>query len=111
MKKQMRHIFRLLLLVALIFSAASVSAAPGWEKIASAKEEITETIAQDGVDVKVVDGAIWLRLTTKSNVKVFTILGQLVADQQIEAGLWRLPLTARGIYILKIGSVTRRITI
>lgn len=111
MNKLKRHIIRLTAAMVLTITAVSGYAAPGWEKIAPAKEEITETVVQDGVDVRVVDGAVWIRLNGKNNVKVFTILGQLVAEQQLDAGTWRMPLTARGIYILKIGSTTRRITI
>lgn len=74
---------------------------------------MTEMIDQssDNIEVKVIDAAIVLTVSQTTNVKLFTILGQLVAEQKIEAGTWRMPLSSRGIYILKAGSVTRRVTI
>ena len=89
----------------------TAAAAPTWEKVGGVNAELVEQTTGDNIDVKVVDGAIVLTLTRQSNVKLFTILGQLVAEKQLEPGTWRFPLSARGIYILKTGSATRRITI
>lgn len=47
----------------------------------------------------------------RTNIKIFTILGQLVAQDTLHPGIYRFKLPARGIYLLKAGSVTRRVTI
>lgn len=106
-----RLIIRLMTVAALTLLSVSAVAAPSWEKVASRQTEVTDMADADAVDVSVYDGSIYLSLGTKTEVKVFTILGQLVAHQKLDAGTWRMPLSARGIYILKAGSVTRRITI
>ena len=110
MRKWLRHTIRPLAVVAALTFGAIAEAAPKWEKVGAA---ITEMIDQssDNIEVKVIDGAIVLTVSQTTNVKLFTILGQLVAEQKIEAGTWRMPLSSRGIYILKAGSVTRRVTI
>ncbi len=101
-----------MLAVMLLFAASLVAvAAPVWEKVAATPMELVETPSQEIADARVVDGAIVLTLNSASTVKVFTILGQLVAQQKLEAGTWRLPLSSRGIYILKAGSSTKRITL
>lgn len=87
------------------------AAPPAWEKISSRHSESIENIEPTSFDVKVFDGVVELTLNAKTNVKVITILGQPVVQQDLEAGVWRLPLSARGIYIMKIGSATHRITI
>ena len=98
-------------LTVLALASALADAAPVWEKVAPVTTEITDATATDAYEVKLADNAIILTLTNRTSVKIFTILGQLVAEKQLEAGTWRLPLQARGIYILKVGTSTRRITI
>lgn len=97
-------------LAVLALASALADAAPVWEKVAPIATEVAEPSA-DAYEVRIAERAIILTLTNKSSVKVFTILGQLVAEKQLETGTWRLPLSARGIYILKVGTSTRRITI
>lgn len=109
--KMKRLIIRLTTVAALTLLSVPAVAAPSWEKVAIRQSEVTEMVDADAVEVSVYDGSIYLTLNSKTEVKVFTILGQLVARQKLEAGTWRMPLSARGIYILKAGSVTRRITI
>ena len=101
------------LLAASLLSPLTASpATPRWEPV------VTETIAyvdtasdSDAVDVSVRDGYIYVTTSRPASVKVLSILGQLISQQNIPAGTSRLRITARGIYILKIGSITRRITI
>ncbi len=113
MKSSLRHIIRLVCVTVVLSCAVlDADAAKQWERIAQAPTtETVEGAAAEQYDVRVADGAVVLTINRKSPVKIFTILGQLVAEQQLEAGVWRMPLTVRGIYILKIGDSTRRITI
>lgn len=111
MTKLPKFFQRALLIAAVAAVALTAAAAPAWEKVGGVSPDIVEQTSGENMDVKVVDGAIVLIITRQSNVKLFTILGQLVAEKQLEPGTWRFPLSARGIYILKAGSATRRITI
>ena len=110
MKRLSRHILRLFVTAVLLLPGSLAAAAPVWEKVAPVSTEVADAIT-DSYEVRLSDNAIILTLPDKTSVKVFTILGQLVAEKQLEAGTWRLPLSARGIYILKVGTSTRRITI
>lgn len=107
------YLLKSLAVAVMLVVAADVAAAPtrNWEKVSSAVTEVTEADSMEAVDVRVSDGYVYICVLQPTPVKVFTILGQLVTKQNLEAGVWRLPLSARGIYILKVGSQTRRITI
>ena len=107
----LRHIARLTAVVMFAALAFMTAATPAWEKVANVTPETVESVKGDYYDVRVVDRVVTLTLIHNTNVKVFTILGQLVADRQLEAGVWRLSLSDRGIYILKVGTSTRRITL
>ncbi len=63
------------------------------------------------VDVAVRDGYLYVTLSRRSQVKLFTILGQTVSQAELPAGTSRLRIAARGIYILRAGDTAVRITI
>ncbi len=65
----------------------------------------------EGVTVAVSEGYIYVAAEAPVDVRVFTILGQLISQEKLEAGTHRFHMKSRGIYILKIGSQTRRVTI
>lgn len=65
----------------------------------------------DEVVTAVSDGYLYLSVRQRTSVKLFTILGQPVMHSVVNPGNYRLRLPARGIYLLKIGGATRRVTI
>lgn len=69
--------------------------------------------ATDDGDIEVVVRGLTIYVTTPRpmQVKIFTILGQLIVQQNVPAGTTRLNVNARGIYILKAGDATCRITV
>ncbi|MCM1037332.1 MAG: hypothetical protein NC406_08445 [Bacteroides sp.] len=106
---------RLLAILTLTLAAAAASAAspadsPRWEVVETLPTDIVEP-QNEHVEVIVRDGAIYLAAPRPTQVKLFTILGQTVAQDRLPAGTSRLRLSGRGIYILKAGSFTCRVTI
>ena len=90
--------------------AVDTAAAPGpprWETV----DTVVESLSDDREDITVRDQYIYLSTPRPVTAKLFTILGQPVTQAQLPAGTSRLRIDARGIYILKVGSLTRRITI
>ena len=69
--------------------------------------------ATDEGDIEVAVRGLTIYITTPRpmQVKIFTILGQLIVQQNVSAGTTRLSVSARGIYILKAGDATCRITV
>ncbi len=86
---------------------------PGWEQVQS--PQAVSSRSDDGneerVDVTVRDGYIYVTTPRPVTVRVMTILGQLISQQNLPEGTSRLKVTSRGIYILKAGSQTHRVTI
>lgn len=105
---------RRFVLIALILLSAllSTGAAPRWEAVNSPGRIFTEQrLEAEGADIAVRDSCIYVNVPRQANVKVFTILGQLISQETLPAGTHRLQMSAKGIYILKIGTSTRRVTI
>lgn len=67
--------------------------------------------AQEEPYTTVSDGYVYVAVRQRTTVKVFTILGQLVVQENLQPGIYRYKLNSRGIYLLKVGSATRRVTI
>lgn len=106
----MKRPLRILLILALLLVAPlSTSMAAGWEHV-----ELFRSDPSDGderIDVEVRDSYIYVSTNRPVTVKICTILGQLVSQEKIPAGVSRIRLAQRGVYILKAGSTTRRVNI
>lgn len=100
----------LLAATAALPGAAAESGRPRWEVVETLPADIVEP-QSERVDVIVRDGVIYLAVPRPTQVKLFTILGQPVAQDRLPAGTSRLRPPGRGIYILKAGSYTCRVTI
>lgn len=103
----MRYLLAVLLLAA---SMAVQATKPKWEALETPRTYL-EQIDADGFDISVSEGSVYLSLRKPATVKVFTILGQLITQDTLPTGAHRLKMPAKGIYIIKIGSTTRRVTI
>ncbi len=86
----------------------AASASPNWEQ---ATAITVDNADGDRFDVRTRDGYIIVTTDRQVTVKLFSILGQLITQQTLQPGVWRLKVKARGIYILKTDTVTRRVTV
>ena len=65
----------------------------------------------DGVEIFQRSGAITIRTQRTIQVKVFTILGQLVSQATLQPGTSELRLSSRGIYMVKFGNITQKVAV
>lgn len=101
-----------LIIIIFLSSLCSTGATPRWEAVDSPGRIFTEQRAEsETAEIVVRDKCIYISSSRPVNVKVFTILGQLVSQESLPAGIHRLQMSAKGIYILKLGTTTRRVTI
>ena len=71
---------------------------------------LTDARSTDGIEIYQRNGAIIIRTQHTVQVKVFTILGQLVSQATLSPGASELRLN-RGIYMIKIGNITQKVAI
>ncbi|MCH5329231.1 MAG: hypothetical protein J1E02_09430 [Coprobacter sp.] len=57
------------------------------------------------------DGYIYIRTPKRQETKVFTILGQMVFAGYAGPGLTEIQMQPRGIYIVKVGTITQRVAL
>lgn len=93
--------------------AYAASDSPLWEPVAQrpvGREQSLPT-EQEGLEVVVRDGSVYITVSHPVTIEVFSILGQLITHKKIDEGTVRLTLRHKGIYILKAGSLTKRINL
>lgn len=105
--KKWRHI---LIAAMLIGAIPTAEGALKWEYV-SASAATDDTTDPDKVEVLVKDGYIYVDTSKPVTVKLMSILGQLVSQHNLPAGVSRIKMSARGIYILKAGDFTKRVTV
>ncbi len=100
----------ILSLFAVVAALSVVAANPSWEE-QKQDNPMQERVDSESIEITVRDGYVYVTTTQPITVKIFSILGQLISQENIQAGSFRFRLANRGIYILKAGTITRRITI
>lgn len=107
----MKKVFTIVgLLLASFCFAGQIVAQTQWRE-ATNQPPIVNTTASDAIEISGKDGHIIVRLPHKAQVKVFTILGQLVSQADLNAGVSTLKMNSRGIYIVKVGNVTQKVAL
>ncbi len=74
-------------------------------------QAVHQQVESEGVEIMVKDGWVYVTATRTVTIRIFSILGQPIITETMQPGTYRLHLASRGIYILRAGSATRRITI
>lgn len=103
--------WRYILIAAMLICA--IPAAEGalkWEYVSSSLTT-DDTSDTEKVEVTVKDGYIYVDTPKPITIKLMSILGQLVSQQNLPAGVSRIKMSAKGIYILKAGSLTKRVSV
>lgn len=65
----------------------------------------------DKIEVTVKNGYVYVYTSHAVAVQLYSILGQLITQHQAQPGTTRVKAPAKGVYILKVGTVTRRVTV
>ncbi len=65
----------------------------------------------DGIEIYGSNGTITIVTPKRINVKVYTILGQMVTQATLQSGTFELRLGTRGIYLVRIGNLTQKVAI
>lgn len=104
------------LCVLLAVAALSVSPvafrsfAKGWEPVRTDVSGLSSVARDNDVEIRVSPGYVVVASSAPVQIKVFTILGQVVSSESLPAGTSRLPLS-HGVYIVKVGDITCKIAV
>lgn len=101
-----------IVLAIVLAATAAVAAPPAREEVTTPSQTLVQSLRSDAdTEVTVSDGYIYIRSNRPLTVRLFSILGQQIHQESVPAGLHRLRINAKGIYILRAGQTTVRVTI
>ncbi|MDE7024642.1 MAG: hypothetical protein K2O88_02035 [Paramuribaculum sp.] len=102
------------LILSIIVMASVLSADASvrtWESAERFPVSVEQVAQPDDISVAVYEGYVYVFVRQQTHVKLFTLLGQVIVQDTLAPGVYRYKLTSRGIYLLKAGTSTRRITL
>ena len=107
-----RRLHVLMATVAVVSSilCPSLCEAKGWEAVRADVSGLNSVAHDNDVEIRVSPGHVVVVASQSVQIKVFTILGQVVSSETLPAGTSRLPLS-HGVYIVKVGDLTCKIAV
>ncbi|MDY3933779.1 MAG: T9SS type A sorting domain-containing protein [Muribaculaceae bacterium] len=100
-------------ILSLMMAAPEADAQMVWRESSRSitKQSLIDPGQNEGIEIFVFDGVVCVRTPHRIQVRVFTILGQLVSQSYLNPGQSELKIASRGIYIIKIGNITQKVAI
>lgn len=95
----------------LLATGTAPAAARAWEPVKSERTDTRRVAKESDVEIRTAKGTIIVTTNRPAQIKVFTILGQLVSSETIPAGTSQLTVSAHGVYIVKIGELTVKVAL
>lgn len=100
------------LIVGILMSANFAYAAPPkWETNKAEHAQAQTVIKENDIEIKAGRGVIIVATSRPVQIKVYTILGQLVSRETLPAGISQLNVQAHGVYIIKSGELTCKVAL
>lgn len=82
-----------------------------WETSKIERQDVRTIVKDSDTEIKAARGIIVINTVKPTQVKVYTILGQLISRENLPAGQSQLTLTTHGVYIIKTPELTCKIAL
>lgn len=89
----------------------SVAASPKWETPKTERTEIPVAARDTDVTIRATKGTIIVTANKPVQIKVFSILGQLISNETLPAGTSQLNVSTHGVFIVKTGELTCKVAL
>ncbi len=110
-----KYVVSLLAIAALTFgNTVCYAGIRSWESVKSEHSVVAEArvVAKSSdIEVRAGKGVIYVTTNRPLSVKVFTILGQTVAQDHLPQGTSQLVLGTHGVFIVKAGDATFKVAV
>lgn len=102
------------ILILLLFFATSLNgyADKNWQPANPEKFSEAKVVASGNeIEIRTQNGAIIVSTNTPTQIKVFTILGQLISQENLPSGVSSLTIGTHGVFIVKVGGLTCKVAL
>lgn len=106
-RQRLRLLCASLIVVLAGIAAAPAAAAPGrWEQVKSERSDARVVAKDSDTEIRAARGLVVVSNSRQVQVKIYTILGQLVSRETLPPGISQIYIQPHGVYIIKIGDLT-----
>ena len=96
----------------LLSAAAEIPlAAKGWETVRTERTDAKSIHRDSEVEIKAARGVLVVSSGHAVQIKIFTILGSLIANDTLQPGTYQFAVPAHGVYIVKVGDMTCKVAL
>lgn len=106
----MPRLRRILTIAALFIWLIAPAAARGWEAVKPEKAVGHHVMSDSELEIMAGGGMIYINTSRNVNIKIFTILGSRIADDNLPAGSYQFSVP-HGVYIIKAGDITCKVAV
>ena len=110
----MKRRLRLFLILAMFFTTMASpldSFARGWEQLRYQRSDVRKIGGDSELEIKATRGVIMINTNKPVNVKIFSILGSVIANDNLQPGIYQFVVPAHGVYIIKAGDLTYKLAL
>lgn len=108
----MKILQKIMLIILLTAGATMAVEGKSWESVRADMVAESRVVAQtEEIEVRTQSGVIIVTTNRAIEIKVFTILGQLVSQEKLSPGTSRLNIGSHGVYIVKVGELTCKVAL
>lgn len=102
----------LMIATAMLLALPCEMAARSWD-IARLESlpEAKVVVRQVDIEIRAGRGVVYIATNRPVQVKVYSILGHLVAQSTLQNGNYRMTLNNHGVYLIKIGDMTCKVAV
>lgn len=102
---------RLIAIAMLAASAVGIATARTWEPVKTENHDLRSIAKETDIEIRSGQGEVIVVTNRQVQIKLFSILGQLISTETLSPGTHRLSSTPHGVYIIKAGELTCKIVI
>lgn len=83
----------------------------GWEPVKTERPEGRRVAADSEIEIKAARGVIYIYTNKAVNIKIYTILGSQIANDNLSPGNYQFLIPVHGVYLIKAGDLTCKVAI
>lgn len=94
-----------------LLSVPGSAYAKGWEPLKADTEKARRVASDTEIEIRTDRGMIYISTNRNLNIKIFTILGSQIANDNLAPGSYQFAVPAHGVYIIKAGDLTCKVAV
>ena len=109
--KRRFHLFLTIIVMLLAALTPVEGLAKGWDVLKSERSDVRKIGGDTDIEIKATRGVIMINVNRTVNIKIFSILGSMIANDTLQPGIYQFLVPAHGVYIIKAGDLTYKLAL